>query len=74
MATPRAYRKGYLKLSLVTCPVALYPASPRKKRLGAKPVSLRLHCFIRSLRAGRQSILVRNHVLGGPSPTRVSFH
>ncbi|MBB5049974.1 Ku protein [Rhodopseudomonas rhenobacensis] len=27
MATPRAYWKGSLKLSLVTCPVALYPAS-----------------------------------------------
>lgn len=27
MATPRAYWKGHLKLSLVTCPVALFPAS-----------------------------------------------
>lgn len=27
MASPRAYWKGHLKLSLVTCPVALYPAS-----------------------------------------------
>jgi DNA end-binding protein Ku len=27
MAARRAYWKGYLKLSLVTCPVALYPAS-----------------------------------------------
>src|SRR4030095_8785623 len=27
MASPRAYWKGYLKLSLVTCPVALFPAS-----------------------------------------------
>jgi DNA end-binding protein Ku len=27
MATGRAYWKGYLKLSLVTCPIALYPAS-----------------------------------------------
>jgi DNA end-binding protein Ku len=27
MAAPRPYWKGYLKLSLVTCPVALYPAS-----------------------------------------------
>jgi DNA end-binding protein Ku len=27
MATGRAYWKGYRKLSLVTCPVALYPAS-----------------------------------------------
>ena len=27
MAAPRAYWKGSLKLSLVSCPVALYPAS-----------------------------------------------
>lgn len=27
MAPPRAYWKGSLKLSLVTCPVVLYPAS-----------------------------------------------
>ncbi len=27
MATGRAYWKGYLKLSLVTCPVALLPAT-----------------------------------------------
>jgi hypothetical protein len=27
MPAPRAYWKGSLKLSLVTCPVALYPAS-----------------------------------------------
>lgn len=27
MAAPRAYWKGFLKLSLVTCPVALFPAS-----------------------------------------------
>jgi DNA end-binding protein Ku len=27
MAAPRAYWKGFLKLSLVSCPIALYPAS-----------------------------------------------
>jgi DNA end-binding protein Ku len=32
MATPRAYWKGYLKLSLVTCPVALYPASSQSDK------------------------------------------
>ena len=32
MATPRAYWKGYLKLSLVTCPVALFPASSRSEK------------------------------------------
>ena len=31
MAARRAYWKGYLKLSLVTCPVALYPASSQSE-------------------------------------------
>jgi Ku protein len=32
MAAPRAYWKGYRKLSLVTCPVALYPASSQSEK------------------------------------------
>jgi Ku protein len=32
MALRRAYWKGYLKLSLVTCPVALYPASSQSEK------------------------------------------
>ncbi len=32
MATGRAYWKGYLKLSLVTCPVALFPASSQAEK------------------------------------------
>jgi Ku protein len=32
MATRRAYWKGYLKLSLVTCPVALFPASSQSEK------------------------------------------
>ena len=32
MASPRAYWKGYLKLSLVTCPVAMYPASSQSEK------------------------------------------
>jgi DNA end-binding protein Ku len=32
MGTPRAYWKGYLKLSLVTCPVALFPASSQSEK------------------------------------------
>ena len=28
---PRANWKGYLRLSLVSCPIALYPASSAKK-------------------------------------------
>ena len=30
---PRAYRKGYLKLSLVSCPVALFPASSEREKI-----------------------------------------
>jgi Ku protein len=33
MAARRPYWKGYLKLSLVTCPVVLYPASSRREKL-----------------------------------------
>src|SRR5215468_245804 len=32
MAAVRAYWKGYLKLSLVTCPIALYPASSEAEK------------------------------------------
>jgi Ku protein len=32
MAAPRAYWKGYLKLSLVTCPIALFPASTQSEK------------------------------------------
>jgi Ku protein len=32
MAAPRPYWKGYLKLSLVSCPVALYPASTQAEK------------------------------------------
>jgi DNA end-binding protein Ku len=30
---PRAYWKGYLKLSLVSCPVALFPASSEREKI-----------------------------------------
>src|ERR1700716_3763932 len=31
---PRAYWKGYLKLSLVSCPIALYPATSERQKIG----------------------------------------
>src|SRR6266705_1457451 len=30
---PRAYWKGYLKLSLVSCPIALFPATPEREKI-----------------------------------------
>jgi hypothetical protein len=41
MAAPRAYWKGYLKLSLVTCPVALYPASRQSEKTHSAVVAVR---------------------------------
>ena len=32
VAARRAYWKGYLKLSLVTCPIGLYPASSEAEK------------------------------------------
>jgi DNA end-binding protein Ku len=34
LAQPRAYWKGYLHLSLVTCPIALYPATSEREKIG----------------------------------------
>src|SRR5882757_3151966 len=33
VVAPRAYWKGYLKLSLVSCPVALYPATSEREKI-----------------------------------------
>ena len=41
MAAPRAYWKGYLKLSLVTCPVALYPASSQSEKTRFHQINLK---------------------------------
>ncbi len=34
---PRAYWKGYLRLSLVTCAIELFPASSQARRLFCAP-------------------------------------
>src|ERR1700757_1824133 len=31
---PRAYWKGYLKLSLVSCPISLFPATSEREKIG----------------------------------------
>jgi DNA end-binding protein Ku len=30
---PRAYWKGYLRLSLVSCPIALFPATSEREKI-----------------------------------------
>src|SRR5262245_49461004 len=38
---PRAYWKGYLKLSLVSCPIALYPASSSSERVSFNRINIK---------------------------------
>src|SRR5437016_13146379 len=33
VVAPRAYWKGYLKLSLVSCPIALFPATSEREKI-----------------------------------------
>ena len=33
IVAPRAYWKGYLKLSLVSCPIALFPATSEREKI-----------------------------------------
>src|SRR6478736_4334639 len=39
MAPPRPYWKGYLKLSLVSCPIALYTATSSAERVAFRQIS-----------------------------------
>ena len=39
MAPPRPYWKGYLKLSLVSCPIALYTATSPSERVAFRQIN-----------------------------------
>jgi DNA end-binding protein Ku len=39
VVAPRAYGKGYLKLSLVSCPVALFPASSEREKISFNQIN-----------------------------------
>ena len=41
MPASRAYWKGYLKLSFVSCPIALYPATSAAERISFRQVNQR---------------------------------
>jgi non-homologous end joining protein Ku len=38
----RAHWKGYLKLSLVSCPIALYPATSAVERISFRQINKRI--------------------------------
>ena len=48
VVAPRAYWKGYLKLSLVSCPVALFPASSEREKISFNQINKKTGNRIRS--------------------------
>jgi DNA end-binding protein Ku len=52
---PRAYWKGYLKLSLVSCPIALYPATSSSERVSFHRISKRTGNRLRQQNVDSQS-------------------
>jgi len=52
---PRAYWKGYLKLSLVSCPVALYPASSSAERVSFNRINTKTGNRLKQLMVDAES-------------------
>jgi Ku protein len=52
---PRAYWKGYLKLSLVSCPIALYPASSSSERVSFNRINTKTGNRLKQLMVDAES-------------------
>jgi DNA end-binding protein Ku len=52
---PRAYWKGYLKLSLVSCPIALYPASSSSERVSFNRINAKTGNRLKQLNVDAES-------------------
>src|SRR5690606_3561260 len=52
---PRPYWKGYLKLSLVSCPVALYPATSEREKIRFNQINKKTVRRIRELKVDAET-------------------
>ena len=52
---PRPYWKGYLKLSLVSCPVALYPATSEREKIQFNQINRKTGNRIRYLKVDEET-------------------
>src|SRR6266571_3586945 len=61
---PRAYWKGYLKLSLVSCPIALYPASSSSERVSFNRINTKTGNRLKQKMVGLARVVLtrREHV------------
>jgi non-homologous end joining protein Ku len=55
MAPARPYWKGYLKLSLVSCPIALYTGTSSTERISFRQISPYSCCAVHSYLSARGS-------------------
>lgn len=60
---PRPNWKGYLKLSLVSCPIALYPATSASERISFRQINKKTG---RDPQSGRQTCSSANALGLGP--------
>ena len=74
---PRANWKGFLRLSLVTCPVALFPATSDAEKISFNQINKKTGHRIRYLRVDCPSSddlrLVRRFVKGGSGSSGLEF-
>jgi DNA end-binding protein Ku len=61
---PPANWKGFLRLSLVTCPVALYPATSDAEKISFNQISKKTGHRIRYLRVDAETGRERGHHQG----------
>jgi DNA end-binding protein Ku len=68
---PRAYWKGYLKLSLVSCPIALYPATSEREKISFHQINKNTGHRIKYLKVDAEtgdevdaSDIVKGHEVG----------
>jgi len=56
MAPPRPYWKGYLKLSLVSCPIALYTATSSGERVAFRQINKKTGNRLRQQLADEETV------------------
>ena len=58
---PRAYWRGYLKLSLVSCPIALYPATSEREKISFNQLNKETGNRIRYRKVDAETTTRRNN-------------
>jgi Ku70/Ku80-like protein len=72
---PRAYWKGYLRLSLVSCPIQLFPATSEREKISFHQLNKKTGNRIRykKVDAERRRVLVAKTRCGTSSPAQESI-